>query len=378
VWQRTCCRPGVTDRSPARAGSAEPNAQPARHILDLSWRSWWRLAGVVALCWLWFKLWELVLVLVVAAILAIALDPAVHWLERHRLGRGLATTLLMAAGTLIVVGLVALGWSSLTAQGTLVAERVGSAWHDATTRLPWLEGVAGSTSSGSGSGGGAGLRVAGSLAHALVVTVLALILTAYLLVDGRRTWAWLRAFVPPRHHARFDETAADVRCEVRAYVLGNIATSVFATVFVLVALGAMKVPGALVLALLAGVCDFIPVLGFVLSAAPAVLLALTVSTTTALVVVALYLAYHFIENYFIAPKVYGNQLKLSDVSVLLAFAAGAQLAGVVGALIALPIAAAYPTIERLWLRPHLPRGTVPEHARIEGDPSDRDRSRRQA
>jgi predicted PurR-regulated permease PerM len=207
------------------------------------------------------------------------------------------------------------------------------------------------------------------LSHAAVVAVLAWILTAYLLVDGRRTWEWLRAYVPQRHHQRFDATTEDVRREVGAYVAGNIATSVFATVFVLISLNMLHVPAALVLALLAGVFDFVPVLGFALSAAPAVLLALTKSTTTALVVIALYITYHFVENYFIAPKVYGNRLKLSDVAVLVAFAVGAQLAGVIGALIALPIAAAYPAVERLWLAPYLARGAVKEHDRIEGDES---------
>jgi len=174
---------------------------------------------------------------------------------------------------------------------------------------------------------------------------------------------------PSRHHERFDATAEDVRREVSAYVAGNLATSAFATVFVLVTLTLLQVPAALVLALLAGVFDFVPVLGFALSAAPAVLLALTKSTTTALVVVALYITYHFVENYFIAPKVYGNRLKLSDVAVLVAFAAGAQLAGVIGALIALPIAAAYPAVERLWLAPYLARSTVREHERVEGEDS---------
>jgi len=365
----------VADRSPAHAGPL-PEAKPthARLQIEITWRSWLRLAGVAAIGWLWLQLWELALIMTVAGLLAVALDPVVGWLERKGLGRSLGTALLLVFATLLVAGLVALGWSSLTEQSALLAQRVSSAWQELTTRVPWLQRAAGMGSSGgTPSMTGAGVHVARSVAHASIVTVLALILTAYLLVDGRRTWAWLRAFVPARHRARFDETAADVRREIFAYVAGNVATSVFATIFVLVALGALKVPGALVLALLAGICDFIPVLGFVLSAAPAVLLAMTVSATTALTVVGLYVGYHLVENYFIAPKVYGGRLKLSDVAVLLAFAAGAQLAGIVGALIALPIAGAYPAVERLWLRPHLPRETVGEHARIEGEGSGSDR-----
>jgi len=111
-----------------------------------------------------------------------------------------------------------------------------------------------------------------------------------------------------------------------------VATSVFAGTTVLIVLTILDVPAALLLALLAGVCDFVPVLGFIVSAVPAVLLALTVSTTTAVIVAAAYGGYHIAENYFIGPKVYGGQLRLSNLAVLLAFAIGAELFGIIGGL----------------------------------------------
>jgi predicted PurR-regulated permease PerM len=75
--------------------------------------------------------------------------------------------------------------------------------------------------------------------------------------------------------------------------------------------------------------------------------------------------YHFIENYFIAPKVYGTELRLSNLAVLIAFAVGAELAGVIGALLALPIAAAYPAVERIWLSERLAPDTVETHQTLE-------------
>ena len=86
--------------------------------------------------------------------------------------------------------------------------------------------------------------------------------------------------------------------------------------------------------------------GFFLSCLPAMAMAATQSTTTALAIIPIYLTYHVIENYIIAPRVYGDRLRLSNLAVLLAFAIGAELAGVMGALVALPVAAVYPTIER--------------------------------
>jgi len=125
------------------------------------------------------------------------------------------------------------------------------------------------------------------------------------------------------------------------------------------------VPAAFLLALLAGVFDFLPVIGFPLSAAPALLLGTTVSDRTVILIAALYIAYHTFENYVVAPRVYGDRLKLSNLAVVLAFAVGAQIGGVIGALIALPVAAVYPAVERIWLRDQLGEQVVDEHRAIE-------------
>lgn len=81
-------------------------------------------------------------------------------------------------------------------------------------------------------------------------------------------------------------------------------------------------------------------------------------------VIVFYIAYNTVENYLITPWAYGDRMKLSDLAVILALAAGAQLGGVIGALLALPIAAIYPTIERIWLRERLPEETVREKAEL--------------
>jgi predicted PurR-regulated permease PerM len=92
---------------------------------------------------------------------------------------------------------------------------------------------------------------------------------------------------------------------------------------------------------------------------------LTVSSATALLVAGVYVAYHMAENYLIGPRVYGGQLRLSNLAVLLAFAVGAELFGILGALLALPVAAMYPCVEDVWLRDYLGRDAVDTHRRIE-------------
>ena len=198
------------------------------------------------------------------------------------------------------------------------------------------------------------------------MTLLAFILMVYLLIEGRETHDWVLGFVSSRAMPRVQRTIAESRKVIYGYVMGNFITSVCATVFMLVVLSMLNVPAALLLALLTGVLDVIPVIGSIIPAVPAVLLALTVSPTTAVLVVLAHIVYNSIENYLIAPWVYGGRLKLSNLAVILALVVGGELGGVIGALIALPVAALYPSIERIWLREELGEETIRRHRALEG------------
>jgi predicted PurR-regulated permease PerM len=268
-----------------------------------------------------------------------------------------------------VGGFLYLASAELNEQAHVVGSRMRDAAHALIGGLPpeWVRVMAPdrAASSVQSSIGTTGLRFFQSLARALAYFALAAILTLYLLIESTLTMAWVLAFVPARRRAQVEATVDECRRVIAAYVVGNVLTSLFAAVFVFAVLTILRVPAALLLALLAGVCDFVPVLGFIVSAVPAVLLSLTVSARVALIVSGCYIAYHAIENYFIGPRVYGDQLRLSNVAVVIAFAIGAEVAGVVGALVALPFAAAYPAIERIWLRPSLGDRVVREHAAIQ-------------
>jgi len=209
------------------------------------------------------------------------------------------------------------------------------------------------------------LTLGRAAASGLLSIAVALVLTVYLLLDGRRTYEWLIAFAPRARRPRVQRTAEATRRAILAYVRGNVATSVLTAVVTFIVLWLLDVPAALLLSLLAGVLDFVPVLGILLSLVPAALLAATVSTPVLAGVIGFYLVYNAVENYYIAPKVYGHELRLSDLAVIGAFAVGAELGGVVGALVALPLAAVYPVVEQEWLTDQLGRDVVEDHRRIE-------------
>jgi len=197
------------------------------------------------------------------------------------------------------------------------------------------------------------------------VTLLGFVLTLYLLIEGHTTRDWLVAFVPRARRHKVEQTFVECERVIFAYVAGNVILSVIAFTCTLIALWLLKVPAALLLAVVAGVSDFLPVVGFLVGAVPTILIALTVSVPTAVMVAVFYIAYNTVETYVLGPWAYGDRLKLSNVAVILAFVIGAEIAGVIGALIALPVAAIYPAIERIWLREQLPEDTIREHKAIE-------------
>jgi predicted PurR-regulated permease PerM len=339
-----------------------------RIAVELSWPTLFKIIAAVALVWVWLTLYQLFLLVVVAVLLAVTLDPVVQQVERSGLPRWGASTIVCFVLLAAIAGFFYLTWSSLAEQGRMLGHQLGDVERAATERLPPVLrdafGIKGDGEAFQSYLSQFALRFVRSLTSAVFVFALAFILTLYLLIEGDRTYKWLIAFFPKTRHAKVQATAAESQNVIFGYVAGNLATSLFAMVFVLVVLSLLNVPAALLLAVLAGVCDFVPVLGFIVSSVPAVVLALTVSAGTGVTVFGCYVAYHVLENYLIAPRVYGERLKLSNVAVVLAFAVGAELAGVVGALIALPIAAAYPAIERIWLREQVGEETVREHKAI--------------
>jgi predicted PurR-regulated permease PerM len=206
------------------------------------------------------------------------------------------------------------------------------------------------------------IRSARNLLHRPVW--LTMVITVYLLLDGKRLYAWLIAYVPRKHRDDVAVTAAEVSVVVHAYVRGQVITSVLFTLFAAVVLTVFKVPAALPLAVVAGVCDVIPVIGAAIATVPAVLLAFSVSLTAGLGVTALYVIYHFMNSYYIVPRIYGTRLRLSTLVVLLALMLGTALQGLIGAILVLPLVAAYPIIERIWLVRYLNPEVIHDHGAL--------------
>jgi predicted PurR-regulated permease PerM len=323
-----------------------------RLSLQLPWTTLLKVLAAVAIFFLWRELVWVVLLAVLALVIAAGLLPITDRLERHGWPRWTAAVAVVFTIVGTVVVFLVLTWSQLSEQSASLGSQLRDVERAIVERAPApiVELLKSAGGNGGASLGPFVMRVGVGVLSAVAAFVLAWILVLYLLIEREQTYAWVRGFVPARLRGRFDQTATEARDVAGAFVIGNLITSACAGLYFFVWLTVLGVPGALLLALLAFVFDFIPVLGFYLSCLPAMAMAATQSGTLALAMIPIYLSYDVIENYLLAPRVYGQRLRLSKLAVLLAFAVGAQLAGVIGALLALPVAAIYPTIEKLWLR----------------------------
>ena len=194
----------------------------------------------------------------------------------------------------------------------------------------------------------AGSAVFGALAQLGVVAVL----TVYFLADMRRIRTTLYRLVPRSRRPRAILLGDEVLAKVGAYALGNVATSVIAGAATFVWCTIFDVPYALLLGVFVAILDLVPY-GSTVAGVVVALVALTVSLPVSIATIAFYLVFRWFEDYLLVPKVIGRAVKVPGVVTVVAFLIGAALLGIVGALVAIPVAAALQLLTQELLFPAL-------------------------
>ena len=233
---------------------------------DVSWRTIARILIAAALVWVWLQLWQFAMVIVIAIIIAVALDPAVRWLERRRIPRGAGAFIVVLLLTTVGVAMIAASWVTIREQSQLIVQQVTERANQIRTSIPLVEKVMPAAGEGGADGlGRYALGLARSASSAVGMIVLSLVLTIYLLIEWKRTLDWLIAFVPERYRPKTRRTLEEARDIVYRYAVGNVIASIITGVITFGVLTALTVPAALVLALVSGVLNFIPIIGFIIS-----------------------------------------------------------------------------------------------------------------
>ncbi|EEF57178.1 AI-2E family transporter [Pedosphaera parvula] len=351
----------------------EKSSGPSLFAIIIPWRTILKIAAACLLAYITVRLSRFLALLALSLLLAIAFRPLFRWTARHHWPKSagiLACGSILFCSTALVFGLLV---PAISKQGTEFIQKLPE-FKERILQSPPASGVVRNLADRFFSAsaysnlepllkkavtwGGVGLE-------RMAEFFLVLILSLYLIAEGDRVYRWLIAFLPEEQRRKTAAAAEEITEVVSQYVVGNIITSVICGIYAFTVLKLLHVPNAALLAVMAGIFDLLPIIGFFLFTIPAVLLALTVSVKAAMLVAILYSAYHLAENYFIVPKVYGNRLRLSELTVLISCLAAGLIAGVIGVLLVLPIIASYPTIERIWLRPYLQRDTIQRHEELD-------------
>jgi predicted PurR-regulated permease PerM len=298
---------------------------------------------------------------VISLFLALALNPLVGWIERRtRLARAPAIGI---AYLIVLVAIIAVGATFLP---KLIDEVNGfvqatpSYVDDLThgrgrlgfleTKYQVVEKVRAQVKNGGATKilglSGAALSVTKSVITIIAATVTIIFLTFFMLLEGG---AWLERFFslfPERSQKRWRAVGHDVYRTVGGYVTGNLLISVIAGVSVTIVLLIMGVPYAVALGLLVAVLDLIPLAGATVAGVIVVLVAFLHSVPAGIVLLVFIIAYQQLENHFLQPVIYGRTVELSPLVVLISVLVGAELAGILGALAAIPVAGSIQVIVR--------------------------------
>jgi predicted PurR-regulated permease PerM len=304
--------------------------------------------------------------MLVALFLALALNPAVEWLTAKWVRRrGLAVAFVYLAALAATAGIAAAFLPTLADQVHHFADAVPGYVKDLTHgrgRLGFLETkyqVVEKIRHAIKSGGvghllgatGTAVAVTKSIVTGIVAVVTILFMTLFMLLEGP---AWIeRAFglIPEEQRPRWRAVAHDVYRTVGGYVTGNLLISLIAGTAAGIMLYVLGVPYAVALGLLVALLDLIPLAGATLAAILVALVAFAANGLTAgIVVVVYFFVYQQIENQVLQPFVYGRTVQLSPLAVLIAVLIGAQVAGILGALGAIPVAGAIQVVLGDWLK----------------------------
>src|ERR1700731_3081801 len=299
----------------------------------------------------------------VAFFLALGLEPAASWFVNRGLRRWLATTLVF------VIFLAALG-AFVAAAIPPLAQQAGDLIHQVPYYLQQAQDHSSAigrlndrfhlqqrvTDAINGSGGSAlneavsaGTAVFGALADFLI----AIVLTVYFLVDMPRIRTTMYRLVPHTRRPRAILIGDEVFSKVGAYVLGNVLISVITGAATFVWLIAFGVPFPLLLAIFVAVLDLVPIVGSTIAGVVVAAVALTVSIPICIATIVFFIAFRLVEDYLLVPRIIGRVVKVPALITVVAVLIGGALLGIVGALVAIPIAAALQLLTREVLYPRL-------------------------
>jgi predicted PurR-regulated permease PerM len=352
--------------------AASAKGVPLRTILTVD--------AVVIVTWVLYRLVgrlrEVILWILIAAFIALVLNPAVNFLQRHRFRRGPAIGVVFAGAAIVFAGLLGLFGYPLVNSLTHVAKSLptmvqqvqkGHGWLAHTLQrfhlLSWVQKNAPKLETAAKNLSKPALSEGTNLAGAVFSTILSLFTIAFLalfmLLEAPNLRKGVLGSIRPERRTEIEAIAHRVSRQVTSYVLGTVALSVTFGVVVLIAMLILGVPFAVLVGLWVALVAMIPLVGGLIAAVPTVLIALLHSPSAGVVMLIVFVGFQLIENHFLYPVVMSRSVRMNPLWVLLSVLIGANLGGVfgstlgalAGAVVAIPVGGAIQVISvELWNR----------------------------
>jgi len=323
------------------------------------------LSGVLAFSvgvLLFWKLRRIVGLVVIAAFFATILNPMVDVLTRLKIRRGVATSIVFLLGVAGFTGMIYTFVRPIYDAGESFARDIPGFVERAKTgqgrvgeliqRYNIDEKVAENApklQDALKNAGGPAISAAQRVASGLLALLTILVLSFLMLLEAPGIIGVFLGLLSPRRASQVRRIGADVAGAVTGYMAGNLVISLVAGLVTWVFLTIVHVPFAGVLGLWVGFADLIPLVGATIGAVPTIAIAFLHSTGSGIAVLIMYIVYQQIENHLLQPVVMSRTVKLNPLGVLVSALVGVELAGLVGALLAIPTAGAIQVVVRdLW------------------------------
>lgn len=306
------------------------------------------------------QLGTVILYVALALFLALGLDPLVSWLQ-NRMPRWLAILLVVIAVVGLFVGLIATIVPIVIEQTRIIVEDwptiVDNVEH--SDFVVWLNGIIGGdaiaqgvTAIGDwlgdpdnfGSLTGGILAVGAGIAGGFTGATIVLILTLYFLASLHSMKRYATRFVPASSRGKFREVSEEITSSVGRYVIGQGSLGLINGVLSFIYLSIIGAPAPILLAFVAFLCSLVPLVGTLTGAIIISLVSFAASPETALAAAIYYLIYMQLEAYVLSPRIMNRAVAVPGALVVIAAVAGGTLGGVLGALVAIPVAASLITI----------------------------------
>jgi predicted PurR-regulated permease PerM len=307
------------------------------------------LAAGVALLW---SLRGILLVLIASLVLAIGLQPSIRWFERRGLKRSLGLAAVLIGGLLVFGGLALALVPFLSGQIADLVDGFPEYFEEFTQSAPsfvvrlaeWtgIDNLTSSGGAGAGDGTEAGidpLKLIADLGGTVFSILTLLIVTPYFAFEIPAMRSWAVRLLRPRHREDFMRVLSESTDLIANYIVGNLVVSMIAGLVAFAGFQLLDIRFALALAAWVAFTDLIPAVGATIGAVGVAAVVALQGGDQLIAAMILLFVYQMVENYLISPRVMKRAVDLNPATVIVALMVGGSLAGLVGALLALPVAA---------------------------------------